>query len=274
MRCDFCGKEVAIPFKCPFCSGYFCPDHRLPEMHSCPEISRVRSRKLSLEKPPSRGEQGFREIEVSSLTPFKFLRPRLTSTTELVHILLGTIIVMAVGLSLFVNASKWAETLFYNLDRLVAPVSLFAFLFISHELAHKITAKYFGLWAEFRLDRIGTLLSIISILPIPIKFISPGAVVMIGAATRRIVGLVSLAGPFTTIMISYTLLIMHFYIVDHYLAVTLLNGAFLGAWLALLNILPFGMMDGAKIYHWNVKAWLSIFLASLFLFLAIVKIIL
>jgi len=34
-KCDFCGKEITLPFKCPFCTGRFCDEHRLPENHEC-----------------------------------------------------------------------------------------------------------------------------------------------------------------------------------------------------------------------------------------------
>ena len=33
--CDKCGKEVALPFKCSYCGGAFCGEHRLPENHDC-----------------------------------------------------------------------------------------------------------------------------------------------------------------------------------------------------------------------------------------------
>jgi len=35
LKCEFCGEEVVLPFQCSFCSRYFCPEHRLPENHSC-----------------------------------------------------------------------------------------------------------------------------------------------------------------------------------------------------------------------------------------------
>lgn len=35
MRCEYCGKNVELPFQCGFCQGYFCIDHRLPENHKC-----------------------------------------------------------------------------------------------------------------------------------------------------------------------------------------------------------------------------------------------
>lgn len=34
-KCETCGVEVLYPFECNFCGGKFCPEHRLPENHSC-----------------------------------------------------------------------------------------------------------------------------------------------------------------------------------------------------------------------------------------------
>ena len=34
--CEYCGKVVELPFRCNFCRGYFCMEHRLPENHDCP----------------------------------------------------------------------------------------------------------------------------------------------------------------------------------------------------------------------------------------------
>lgn len=37
-KCAFCGKEVPFPFQCNYCDEHFCPEHRLPERHSCNNI--------------------------------------------------------------------------------------------------------------------------------------------------------------------------------------------------------------------------------------------
>jgi len=47
--CDKCGEEVALPFKCRYCGGNFCFDHRLPENHGCKGKSEV--------KPPAKKEE-------------------------------------------------------------------------------------------------------------------------------------------------------------------------------------------------------------------------
>jgi len=33
--CDLCKNPALMGFTCSYCSGYFCPDHRLPEKHNC-----------------------------------------------------------------------------------------------------------------------------------------------------------------------------------------------------------------------------------------------
>ncbi len=34
-NCDVCGKKEVLPYKCSYCGGTFCSDHRLPEQHNC-----------------------------------------------------------------------------------------------------------------------------------------------------------------------------------------------------------------------------------------------
>lgn len=35
MKCEVCGKKEYLPFKCKYCGGTFCSEHRLPEKHNC-----------------------------------------------------------------------------------------------------------------------------------------------------------------------------------------------------------------------------------------------
>lgn len=34
-ECSYCGSKEPMPFRCKFCGGVFCRDHRLPENHNC-----------------------------------------------------------------------------------------------------------------------------------------------------------------------------------------------------------------------------------------------
>lgn len=38
-KCDICGQEELMPFKCRYCGGTYCANHRLPERHDCSMIS-------------------------------------------------------------------------------------------------------------------------------------------------------------------------------------------------------------------------------------------
>ena len=37
-KCDYCGENAALPYKCSYCGGTFCSEHRLPENHNCAEL--------------------------------------------------------------------------------------------------------------------------------------------------------------------------------------------------------------------------------------------
>jgi membrane associated rhomboid family serine protease len=37
-RCDRCGEEESMPYRCRLCGGTYCAEHRLPENHDCPGL--------------------------------------------------------------------------------------------------------------------------------------------------------------------------------------------------------------------------------------------
>jgi len=98
-------------------------------------------------------------------------------------------------------------------------------------------------------------------------FAAPGAVIIrpktsawgtSGLGQRRI-GLISLAGPATNIALALIFQVLDF--TNPTLLFTL--GAQINTWLALFNLIPFGPLDGAKIFKWNKVAWIiSIALAG------------
>lgn len=44
-RCEYCGKEVYLPYKCKYCGGIFCAEHHLPENHDCLGLQIYRQRR-------------------------------------------------------------------------------------------------------------------------------------------------------------------------------------------------------------------------------------
>lgn len=57
-KCDFPRREeetdYLIPFKCNYCGGYFCPNHRLPSTHSCPFIFVWKSKPPPIRATPAK----------------------------------------------------------------------------------------------------------------------------------------------------------------------------------------------------------------------------
>jgi len=43
----------------------------------------------------------------------------------------------------------------------------------------------------------------------------------------------------------------------------------LASWMTLLNLIPFGILDGAKVYWWNKLVWAVSFSASLVMMVVI-----
>jgi Zn-dependent protease len=178
------------------------------------------------------------------------------SKTETRHLILGTALVTAAGISFFVGSPLQT-----GLIGLTVASILFALGFILHELAHKYVAQGYGLWAEFRLNMTGLLLTALSIVS-PIKFIAPGAVVISGLADKDKMGRTAFAGPLVNIIITAGLLIVVPIFRSGVIHAALLYGASINAFLALFNLIPLSVFDGRKVYTWNRQYWAVLFAVS------------
>ena len=259
MECQLCKKGVALPFKCPYCSGYFCPEHRLPENHACPEYWKALTpREEALPAITEMPER--RPYEYS----FTYTPPRPTSKIfwfspkELKHIAIGALLVMGVGLSMFSIVKP-------NPLILASLAFVLTLSFLLHELVHKLMAQRYGLWAEFRLTLSGALITLVSMLLPLFKIISPGAVMIAGHATKDTVGKTALSGPLTNIVLSIIFVGATLNTSDTLFYTIAIFGAWINAFIAIFNLIPIGMMDGLKIFWWNKAIWLGAFAISLIL---------
>jgi len=225
----------------------------LPESHTCTHIEKARAPK-------------------EEATPFEYKvtyrQPRQTvkfwfSPTEIKHLTLSALLVTGVGISSF--GFRLIST---DPEVLIASSLIFVGAFILHEIAHKLVAQRFGLWAEFRLILFGALLTLLTMFSPLIKIIAPGAVLIAGSASKEVVGKTSVAGPLTNIALSSVLLVLAF-LADFFLPlqqsyfVIFIRGAAFNAWIALFNAIPFGMLDGLKIFDWNRIVWALVFVFAL-----------
>jgi len=89
----------------------------------------------------------------SVLLPPRSRRAFRFGSAEKTHLAVGTALVAAAGISLF---SLYGT---FSIPGLILATALFLAGFILHELAHKYVAQGYGLWAEFRLNLTGVLLT-------------------------------------------------------------------------------------------------------------------
>ena len=248
LKCQMCAMEVEMPFICSFCGDAFCPEHRLPESHNCPEYWMARTRRQPaagvMAPPDIRAYAGPRLRASSSGIRF--------SPAEIRHIVIGVILVSGVGLSFF------SARVFSDWVAVAAAVSFFTAGFIIHELTHKAMAQRYGMWAEFRLDMFGAILTAISAVS-PLKIIAPGAVVIAGDATLDRVGRTAAAGPVTNILLATLLFGLAQIFHPTRLLEAMLAGAAINAFMAVFNLIPFGVLDGLKVFRWSKPIWLVLF---------------
>ncbi len=206
-------------------------------------------------------------VNAESKTPYEYsitFDPRQTtktfwfSPTEIRHLAISALLVTAVGFSFVVFQSSNAEIL-------IGSALIFVSVFLLHEIAHKFMAQHYGLWAEFRLTMTGALLTLISIIS-PLKIISPGAVMISGHADKEIVGKTSIVGPVTNLVLALISLALYQFLSlpSSISTIALLSVAF-NAWIAFINILPIGVLDGLKVFAWNKIIWALVFVPSLIL---------
>jgi Zn-dependent protease len=175
------------------------------------------------------------------------------SKTEIKHLLMATFLVALVGMSL--NNYRYISIEF---------LVIFIISFLFHELAHKFLANFYGSWAEFRTEIYGLIITAISAIPfIPFKFIAPGAVV-VGLSEKSKLGKVALIGPITNLVMGFVFLILSYlYPYSIYFGI----GASFNAWISMFNLLPFGVLDGQKIFDWNKVVWSFTMAITMMLFI-------
>lgn len=259
VKCQYCEKDVVLPFKCTFCNQYYCTEHRLPENHECPEYWRARApREQTQPIVVEEGREATRYEYKYTYKPPSIHRHFRFSPIEIRHLTLSALLVMGVGLSVVLQIR--IGLLVIRPEILVSLAVVFTFAFILHELAHKLVAQQYGLWAEYRLTLLGALLTLLSIIS-PIKFISPGAVMIAGPMRKGIAGKTGLAGPLTNIVLSIVFTAL--YPLKGAIQTIAMMGAAFNSWIALQNLIPFGVLDGAKVFGWNKAVWSVAFITSI-----------
>ncbi len=172
------------------------------------------------------------------------------SATEVTHIVISVLVLCVV----FSYPEFLADPYFFLVSLAVLGVA-----FMGHELSHKFTAIREGFRSEYRMWPQGLAIAVLLALASGGSFVfaAPGAVYFEGGTFfrrpgRKALTRISMAGITFNVALMWTSLLLFFVSglsVLSYMA--MING-----WLAIFNLLPFGMLDGRKLFGLNRNLWI------------------
>ena len=134
--------------------------------------------------------------------------------------------------------------------------------FIPHELAHKYMAIKYGCFAQYQMWVGGLKFALLLALMTNggFTFAAPGAVVIYTSfrdhlgvrqimITKKQNAYISMAGP----LMNYAIALM----MIPFIGVSSLAGSvfYVNVFLGLFNMIPFGPLDGSKVYRWDKQYW-------------------
>ena len=136
------------------------------------------------------------------------------------------------------------------------PLSFLAIVtaFFCHEIAHKYVGQKFGYWSEFRMYPQGLLFALFLGVVAGIVFAAPGAVQIFGRPNKDEMGKIAAAGPMTNIALC-VIFTGIWYFSNGVIASVSFFIAYINMFLAFFNLLPFGPLDGRKIFRWKIEVW-------------------
>tara|TARA_B110000914_G_C15498216_1_gene464448 strand:- start:1224 stop:1931 length:708 start_codon:yes stop_codon:yes gene_type:complete len=125
--------------------------------------------------------------------------------------------------------------------------------FVLHEIAHKIVARSYGCWAEFRASPSGLRFGVILAAALGVVFMAPGAVMVAGNTTKSQFGKIALAGPVSNVILWILGLCIIVLGISENPAVAIIIKPWMwgNAVLATFNMIPLGPLDGKKIKIWS-----------------------
>lgn len=153
-------------------------------------------------------------------------------------------------------------------------LGIVAVAFMGHELSHKFTAMHLDYFSEYRMWPQGLFLALFLALATGgrILFAAPGAVYFASRwlfqshPTRGDVGRIGAAGPAFNIIAGAVSIALLFSLGIGFLYLL----ALFNIWLAIFNLIPFGPLDGAKVFRWDLRVWAGMILSAVALYVILI----
>lgn len=265
MKCQACATETMMPFRCPFCGGQFCSAHRLPENHKCPRIDHAKAQR----QEQVMTQQAYNSYNYSyalGQDPYKRRARVAFSQKEVKHIGIAAALVLGIGISIGLYGNYFGGFLpKWSWDMMALFAVFMTVSFLTHEIGHKVMAQKAGMWAEFRLTTWGAVLTLVSVF-LPFKMISPGAMMIGGTApSGKDLLKISIVGVITNMIFAFVFLGLGFAFLSSPYYAVLFFAAYINVFMALFNLIPFGILDGYKIFNLNKLVWVLAFIPSVVL---------
>lgn len=247
-KCDYCGKEVYLPFICKYCGGKFCVEHRLPENHNCPGLKKARP-------PPERHELLKSESKPKSFSsPLKVISS-LYSSFRGYNFSHSLLVLITLILMEFVSLkTSIANEIIFAV--LLPTLIILVYIFIPECLSRKINV---GL--HFEVSTLGLVFSILTSI-LPIKVIYFGDFVQSTTLFLSATWIIYFVQIFSLEVLYFVLAYLgKISVVAEYLSI-------ISLYLAIFTLIPLGNSSGNKLLSWNKWTYAILVLMLVLFFVA------
>jgi len=261
VNCAVCDDPVVLPYTCSLCKNRHCGKHRLPESHSCKNIALFQTQAYRKQK-----SQKLRDRKISTIADFsggaeyggrssRFGNVQFWSSGNLYQD-------AALGGVILAGAAILRRSISISFPSLITIATSFLFGALGFVLVYAIrrrAGENYGVTSSFVIWPIGIAITLITSL-LFFTFLAFGTFLNTQRGSLRgeaITGLYTIYSFIGLSLISRILVPNLALTNEILLGIDMVSRMFI--WFALLLILPWGDLDGVKIYNYDRRTfWISL----------------
>ncbi|BDC19456.1 site-2 protease family protein [Acidianus sp. HS-5] len=194
------------------------------------------------------------------------LELRFRDINEIESFLLAIFSITTFGIGKLIYSIITGQSLYYSLIAALFTLIAATIAVVPHEFAHRQVARKYGCFSRFTLSFSGFLAtSIINLFGIAIVFFSGYTLISCNffRANKKLDGITAAAGPATNLIVSAIFYVLATLFFPSLAGILFFYIAMFNSAVAFFNLLPFWVLDGAKIMRWDIKIWVLMIAVSL-----------